>query len=407
MRYLRHLKNKKKRNAHALALQHKQEQEKVREEMKEHARALRLAEKEKLRYEKEAQRKMKEEIRQRSREQAELSAGIIREEVSEEKERLAREKAFEKKKRKKLYRHALRIAVRNFFRGVASFRLHHLVEYGKKIRAHDAEIKRFVFIALNSTALYLLSYFCLYLIVQAATIGTSMMFNYPTTLYYDRIYFNVDVEAWYHDSVKTIFSSGPLLAFLTGTIFIILFANKKEMTGIFKLFFIWGFLHGVSMLFGAMLVGTLFESGIGHVIDWMYVMDTGKVMYSIVSLFVLAVAGFLVIKPFLLSGNTYFQNMLQGRRRTFIWAQVIVPYVLGTLLMILIRLPGFMVYETFTTFTIAISLAPVLLLYPAYNDLFFDEEKRRISLDWKYVLMLFAVIVFYRGILNFGISFPG
>jgi hypothetical protein len=406
MRFIRYSRRKKKEHARELLRLEKEEQLRLNREMKEHVRQLREDEKAKLRFEKEKQRKLEDEVRQRLREQAEVSVGIQKDENKIEIERKGREKAFQRRKRRRLYRYTVRITLKNFFKSLVSFRPGDISRLILELKAESPRIRKFMVIVVNSTTLFLLSYFALYFIVQAVTIVTAMMFNYPTILYYNKIYFNVGVEDWYHDSVKTIFSSGPLLAFLASLVFIILFSNKKEWTGIFKLFFLWGFLHGISMLFGAMLVGTLFSSGIGHVIEWMYVMDTGKVLYSIISIFMLVVAGFISIKPFLLSGNTYYQYLTRKNRKGFMWAQVIVPFLFGNLILVLLRLPSFMFYETFVTLTIAVSLIPVVSVYPAYRDLFFDEEKRNILIDWKYILMLFAVFVFYRGILNFGINFP-
>jgi hypothetical protein len=215
------------------------------------------------------------------------------------------------------------------------------------------------------------------------------------------------VEDWYHDSVKTIFSAGPIAALLTGITFMILYNGRKEKEGLFKLFFLWGFLHGISMFFGAMLIGTLFEKGIGHVISWMYIMDTGKVLYSIISIFMLVMAGMVSVKPFLISGNTYFQNLTRQNRRGFIWAQVIIPYLAGMVLLIALRWPRFMFYETFVSLTLFVCLLPVITAYSAYTDLYFEEDTKPANFSWRYFLILIAVLLFYRVGLNFGIAFPG
>ena len=314
MRFVRYLKKKRKELALAALKLEKKEQLRLRQEMKDHVRQLREQEKAKLLFEKEQERRHMEEVRQKVREHAVTTSEILKDESREEKERISREKSILKRKKRRLYRYAIRLSVRNFSRKLFAFRPKDVVKGIHKIRSESTRIRKFSFIAINSTTIFLLSYFAFYLLVQAATIVASMLFHYPTTLYYYEIYFNISVEDWYHDSVKTIFSAGPVLALIAGIAFILLFYNKKELTGLFKLFFLWGFLHGISMFFGAMLIGTLFESGIGHVIDWLYIMDTGKVLYSIMSIFMLVVAGFLSIKPFLLSGNTYYQNMTRSNR---------------------------------------------------------------------------------------------
>ncbi len=55
---------------------------------------------------------------------------------------------------------------------------------------------------------------------QVITVIAASFFNYPTIVHYYEIYFNISPEAWYHDSVKTIFSSGPLVNFTVGITFL-------------------------------------------------------------------------------------------------------------------------------------------------------------------------------------------
>lgn len=404
---MRHLKRRRKQAARAHARFQREESRQVRRELKEHIRQVKEEDRIKLQAEKDRLSSLREETRRRAREEARLTAGILKVETAEEKKKKALEKAYLKRKKRRLFRYTVRLRMRAFFRALRSFRPGDIRRWAGEIRKKGPDFHRLVVILVNSTTLFLLSYFAVYLLAQAATVMAARMFDYPVVLYYWEVYFNIGVESWFHDSVKTIFSAGPLISLFTGLCFIIIYTNVKERNGVFKLFFLWGFLHGISMFFGAMLVGTLFGSGFGHVIDWLYIMDTGKLLYSIVSIFMLVVAGFIAVRPFLLSANSYYRNLKRGRRRTFMWAQIIVPFITGNILLTALRQPRFMFYETFVTFTIAISLIPVLSIYPAYRNLYFEEDSPRAEIDWRSILILAAVIVFYRGILNFGISLSG
>ena len=403
IRYLRHIRRKKKSSYRQIKQQVHEEQRLLRENLREHVRQLREEERDKQKYERDRQKKEQEEIRSRLKRQSSLSEEIQKDETREVRLRKKREMALLKKKRRRLVRYALRIQARKVFRSIRDFRMSDISNYFWKNRQ---PIRNFIRIALNSTTLFLLSYLSMYLLTQGVTVLAANLFHYPTILYYHEVFFNISVEDWYHDSVKTIFSAGPLVALLAGIAGMILFNNRKESRGLFKLFFLWAFLHGISMFFGAMLVGTLFERGIGHVISWMYIMDTGKLLYSIISIFMLVMAGTVSIKPFLLSGNTYFRNMTRRNRRSFIWAQVVLPFTIGTGLLVMLRMPHFMFYETFVTLTISVSLVPLLTAYPAYPDLYFEEEQKTVFFDWRYFLALAVVILFYRGVLQFGISIP-
>jgi hypothetical protein len=165
------------------------------------------------------------------------------------------------------------------------------------------------------------------------------------------------------------------------------------------------FLHGINMLFGALLVGTLFETGVGHVISWMYIMDTGRLLYSIISIFILVIAGMISTKLFLLSGNAYFNEVTSANRGFLVRAQILAPYLLGNAIIFAVRQPHFMYYETFTNLVMILSLLPAFITAGTSHDLFFDEEERKPRIYWKPVIALLVILVFYRVVLSMGIRF--
>lgn len=320
-----------------------------------------------------------------------------------EKIRLIEVRKSEKKERKRLFKLGARSRINKFF---SSFRSLNSVAIRQKInefRGNSKLQKRLAIITFNSTALYLLSYLGFFLLTQVITVITASFFKYPVIVHYYEIYFNISPDAWYHDSVKTIFASGPLVNFAVGITFLIIFSNIREETGSFKLFFLWGFLHAVNMLFGAMLVGTLFEAGVGYVISWMYIMDTGKVLYSIISIFLLVLAGLLTTKQFLISGNTYYNEMNKSNRTPFIISQVLLPYIIGNTILIILRQPRFIFYDSFISFTMIVCILPVLFTYRSYNQLYFEEEEKKPRISWLILLVLAGVMLFFRGVLGIGI----
>lgn len=320
-----------------------------------------------------------------------------------EKARLNRLQA--KKERRRLFRFYLRS---QFRRLLLSYRLLSPGNIRKSFHSYRQgapKRKSFFIITANSTVMFLFSYLSLFLLSQATTVIAAGFFNFPTIVYYYEVYFNISPDEWYHDAVKTIFSAGPLLNLLIGFSFLIIFNNIRELTGVFKLFFLWGFLHTINMLFGAMLIGTLFETGVGHVISWMYVMDTGKMLYSIVSIFILVLTGLVATRQFLFTGNSYYNKLDRQNSTLFIMAQVLLPYILGNAAMILIRQPKFIFYDTFVLLTLIIVIIPVLATYRTYNDLYFEEGEKKQHITWISLLLLMLLILFFRGVLSMGLHF--
>jgi hypothetical protein len=66
-----------------------------------------------------------------------------------------------------------------------------------------------------------------------------------------------------------------------------------------------------------------------------------------------------------------------------------------------------MYYETFINLVLILSLLPVFFTAGASHDLFFDEEKREPRINWKPLIVLLVILVFYRVVLSIGIRFGG
>jgi hypothetical protein len=407
IRFVRYKRKAIKR--HKLELKRKEIEERKEAQLK--LNEFKLSEKEKQRIKQKADqeeaKRLRRELKVEFRQRDQLARQEWEKLTSEDKEKAKSVRLQEKKERKKEFRDDLKIRFKNFILSFRSLNIQTFKRKLKDFRENAPKRRRFALISFNSTVLFILAYLFLFLVSQAITVIAASFFNYPTTVYYYEIYFNIDPETWYHDSVKTIFSAGPLVNFVVGITFLIIYTNVREASGPFKLFFLWAFLHSVNMLFGALLVGTLFETGVGHVISWMYIMDTGKVLYSIISIFFLVIAGIISTKQFLISGNTYYNEINKNNRTSFILSQVFMPYLLGNIFLVLLRQPRFIFYDTFIGIALIICILPVFLTYRSYNELYFEEEEKKPGFTWFGIAILAVVILFFRGVLEIGIRFGG
>ena len=402
---MRHKRQSLKRRLTELKLNETHEQVEIQQRLKKFNISEERNNRLKIKAEREEFKRIKRELRIEFKEnkkgaQKELS-GLTR----AEKARLKDARRAEINERRKLLRHNAANRLRNFYNSFRSLNSFAIRQKIRNFKGNAALRRRFAIIAFNSTALYLLSYLVFFLLSQAITVIAASFFHYPTIVHYYEIYFNISPDAWYHDSVKTIFSSGPLVNFAVGITFLIIYSTRREEQGLFKLFFLWGFLHSVTMLFGALLVGTLFETGVGHVISWMYIMDTGKVLYSTISIFLLFLAGLLTTRQFLISGNTYYNELNKSNRNSFVIAQVLVPYIIGNLVLILLRQPRFIFYDSFIGFTMIMCILSVLFTSRSYNELYFEEDEKKPAISWLTIIILSGVMLFFRGVLGIGLHF--
>ncbi len=369
LRYLKYIKRKRKQVLREFKKQESGE-----------AREVKLKEKERLRIEKSEDKKKKR---------------LERKQRSEEYRKIRTEQAQFIKENKNKYKYIvtaiLSVNRKNIHKAYLDF---------KKSKTLRGE---FTSITINATALFVLSYLFIFFFSMLASAIASTIFDFSSIIYYYNVYFFIRSDEWYADAVKVIFSSGPVVALFLGTLLLIIFSYIREDKGIFKMFYFWGFLHGYSFFFGGLLTGTLFSRGFGHVIIWSYIMDTGKLVYSFISVAVLITIGLLSTKSFLISANSYYTNINKKNSTPFIFAQVVMPFILGTIILTLIRLPKIDEYFIFVTLTLLLVIIPILANYRFYPVLYFEEEKITIKTNLKLFISTIIIIVLFRIILAIGI----
>jgi hypothetical protein len=401
---VRFLRKKRKQLLKEKKLAEKAEKREVRRTEKQRLKQDRILEIQKREVDKKRLREDLDELKKRHLEEYEQYRAERLEQEKKHKLKAEKDRSYYRRRRKRLIKFYFKFQRRNALRTIRSLNLKTLKEGFSKFREQGENRKKSFLIFSNSFIQFLLAYIFFYLLSQASTMIAAWFYDFPTILYYWEVYFNITLSDWTPEAVKTVFSVGPVIAFLVGLIFIIIYSNLKEYTFRFKTFFLWGFIHSMTFLFGALLVGTLFETGLGHTIGWLYIMDTGKVLYSIISLFIMFTTGFLITKPFMFSANSYFTNLTRRNRKLFMHSQVTLPYLAGTALLILLREPRFMFYETFIMFTAVLILLPVIGSYGTYQDFYFEFEEKKVRFPWVESIVAAVILLAYRFGLEAGLA---
>lgn len=267
----------------------------------------------------------------------------------------------------------------------------------------EIEKRKSLSIIINSTAFYLLSYLVVFMLFQFTTIIASNIFDIPNTLYYNRISFNVAPEAWTFDSVKVIYSSGNILLFLLTVTFLVVIIKALEFNGLLRLFFLWGFVHSISMLFGSFIIGAFNFDGFGIVLSYWYLADTAKMLLLFFGLLILLGIGMAMVKIFLFSANSYFNFLSPKMRPAFRRDQFIIPFVISTLFLQVVKYP-LSLYETLILFIPLFVLLPLYWGIGRYPVFYFEETEKTIRISSRLVFVTFAVYIIYRVVLGIGIN---
>ena len=258
-------------------------------------------------------------------------------------------------------------------------------------------------IAINSTVFFLLSYLIIYFLTQFAACFAASTFEIPSILYFNHIYYNIIGSDWTPDAVKIVFSTGPLLSLFIGIILLIIYSNIYQDNILAKILVLWGIFHAFNIFLSSLLVGTLLGTSLGHVLSWLYFQDTAKMTISIIALFGTFGFGLITAKQFIFSSNLYFNNYTEYNRKTFIFGQLVIPFIIGNLIIFLLKLPNISYYEIGMIISLVIMMLPIYLKYRSFQDYYFDEDKRKIKVAKIWLIVTIILLLVSRIILGIGL----
>ncbi len=258
----------------------------------------------------------------------------------------------------------------------------------------------FWIIAFNSTSSYVLAYlFIFYInhfvkIALAGTYGYNLGFDWSTILFY------IEPHEWTHDSVKLIYSSGPILIFVIGLISLIAFWSLVEEPARIKTFFMWVTLHAFNFFFGGLLIGNIFKKGIGHVFNWMYLNDTSKMIIALIGFLGLLGTAYFMSRPVAISSNSYFNKLDEKNFPFFITAQIIVPFILGTIIYVGFFMPTILFQEAYSWISLGVVLLFIIGRVSKMETQYFDEEDRYIGISAILIITSLIAIIGLRILLR-------
>jgi hypothetical protein len=261
-------------------------------------------------------------------------------------------------------------------------------------------------IVVNSTMIYLATYAITYLFYWIACLLVASWYGLDSTLFYYDLKFNDHSQLWTRFNILVVTGVPPFLCLIAGTWLFQVMAKVERFVGLQKLFILWMAFHMFNHFFGAFPSGVVTDEGFGYVAAWLYMNTAFKFMFSILSLFVLTVIGFYSAERILETSDS--QTRIKPENKTnFILNQVAIPWLTGTVILLLLRIPNNFdyPYETLMLFSMAFIVIP-----PFFNEkvkpklnLLKIKKKRRMNIS--YIAMMLVLLAFLRIMLGIGLHF--
>gem|GEM_PF-3283648 len=399
MRYLRYIKKLKKQEKKLLLSRDKDLEKERQKIIQDQLKTDKISDRKKRKQEQVEDRKRRNDLRQ---EYEQNSDEFIKE--TEEKIALKkRERYYHRRRRRKLLRFYLKTCGKSSIHSFKQLNPKRFPALLRHIRDNRRKTWGFFIISLHSSLLFVAAYFLIFLIGLLVSSISGLFFDYKSIIYHYEVLWLVKPSQWFGDSVKMVYASPAIVTGILAVFLAIIFSYLRTDRGLGKLFILWSFLHGFNHFFGSILIGSVFGRGFGYAILWSYISDTEKVIYSIVSLTAMILIGVLTTKAFLLSSNSYFPELEKRKQRYFIWAQVIIPFLIGNALIGAIMFPNFLLYDLIISLSLAITIIPIVFGYRLYPSMYFEEGEIKIKLKPGLILSVILFIALYRLILGVGI----
>jgi hypothetical protein len=292
------------------------------------------------------------------------------------------------------------------------FRIHRRkqrIDSFKTIRTTPDLKQKFVFTYLHSSAFFIFSFILIWILYQAVTILVASSYHIPVIWYYYKLKFAISNSSplYTRTALVTIFAAGPILSLSLGLVFLKLFFTANPYLKRFQLFYLWGFINGCNMFFGAYIAGFLTRTEFIYTSEWIFlsrVFDIEEIIFTSIAFVMLIIIGRIVTPLFMLASGSV--TMIKPEFRLFfIISQVILPWITGIIVLFLITLPKYYIPLILKTITPGLILIPVLFLY---NRLEFENIHRSGVIQhsyfrWGIVIVSIAILFFYRIILEWGL----
>ncbi|MGI4972081.1 MAG: hypothetical protein ACRYGH_24315 [Janthinobacterium lividum] len=226
--------------------------------------------------------------------------------------------------------------------------------------ATRAAHSKFIKVFFNATACYLLAYQLVQLVYQAGVVLVARRANVPGFWGVSGVHFELGDSGWRRDMVLDVYGVGPALALLLGSLCFAIFWRQRRRPGLAKLLLLWIALHATNAVLGGLLADTVTQSGSWYVPNWLF--GAGSTWPSLVLGLLFAagqiVVGFLAAVPFLLAQDSH--TIMQFERRPHLVVYTIVgPWLSGSILLAISKLPQLSVNEGLHYATMGLLLIPL------------------------------------------------
>lgn len=261
-------------------------------------------------------------------------------------------------------------------------------------------------IVVNSMMIFMITYVLTYLFYWLSCMLVASWYGLDSILYFYDLRFNDHSPLWSRFNILLITGIPPFLCLVAGAFLYKAVFKIKRFAGLQKLFILWSAFHLLNHFFGAFPSGVVTDEGLGYVAAWMYMNTAVKFLFSLLFLFGLGLIGFYSAKPILETSDS-LGRIKAERKTSFMFYQMGLPWLIGTFVMLLLRIPKNFdyPYETLMFFTMAFLVVPPFFNEKVKPELNLLKTKKKRQINIGYLAMVLVLLAFLRIMLGIGLHF--
>lgn len=261
--------------------------------------------------------------------------------------------------------------------------------------------EKFLISAFNGTVIYVLAYLVVNGLHQLATVIMAIRLQVRGAWGLSSISYSLANSEWWRTAVVAVYGVGPLAALALGFIAYQWFwRQQRAKRGLFKLFLLWTALHACNAVLGSLATDTILKTGFWYVPSWLFQLG------QIVNVLLAVLAGIGQLSIGYMASVAFLQAhdsrtvMEYSRRRRMVLSTIFVPWLLGSLLLMLAKFPVFSLMEGLHFAAMGLLLVPMSI--GCVNELFSSTvrspQKTRVA--WGLLGVLWLLLLSWRLLLS-------
>ncbi|WP_201982201.1 hypothetical protein [Hymenobacter rubidus] len=252
--------------------------------------------------------------------------------------------------------------------------------------------RKFLISALNGTGLYVLAYYLVWGLHEAAKFGISSFYHLRGKWDPSRITYTIADNEWWRTAVVAVYGMGPAVCLAAGLVaFWWYWKKERARRGQFKLFLLWIALHACNAVFGALLADTFTHSGFWYVPDWLINLGNAvDVILALLAGMTQLALGYFAAVAFLQAHDSK-TVMRYSNRQWMVLSTLVAPWVVGSLFISATKGTYLTVQEGLHMLMMVLLLIPLAL--GCLNETFESTVRRAQATHVVWGLVVLAVVV--------------